>query len=302
MEESIPVIDVGKMNGEEEELKKLREACERWGCFRIINHTIPATLMAEMKSVVEALHDLPVEIKERNTHVLAGSGYVGPTEFSPFFESLGIYDMCSSQAMDNFCSQLQASPHQRQIMEAYGKAVHDLAMMMGKKICESLGIVVADFEEYWICELRLNKNDFTPESVGSTGVGIHTDSAFVTILKDDDNVGGLEVINPSGSFVPTPHFPGTFLVILGDIARVWSNGRFRNLTHRVLCKEGNKRFSFVTFLLPQRNSKVEPPSELVDHDHPRLYPPFLFDDYRKLRFSNNLFNAHALELLRFANS
>lgn len=114
MEESnIPVIDMEKIDCEEEECKKLREACERWGCFRIINHSIPATLMGEMKKVNEALLDLPMEIKKRNTEVIAGSGYMAPSAVNPFYEALSLYDLGSSQAMHNFCSQLHASSQQR---------------------------------------------------------------------------------------------------------------------------------------------------------------------------------------------
>ncbi|WVZ10615.1 hypothetical protein V8G54_015145 [Vigna mungo] len=59
MEESnIPVIDMEKIDCEEGECKKLREACLRWGCFRIINHSISKTLMAEMKKVNEAFEEM----------------------------------------------------------------------------------------------------------------------------------------------------------------------------------------------------------------------------------------------------
>nr|KYP55302.1 Gibberellin 3-beta-dioxygenase 1 [Cajanus cajan] len=284
---------------EQEECKKLREACERWGCFRIINHSIPATLMGEMKKVIGALLDLPMELKNRNTEAIAGSGYMAPSAVNPFYEALGLYDFASPQAMHNFCSQLDASPHQRQIMEAYGRAIHGLAVNLGQKMAESLGVVVADFED-WPCQFRINKYNFTPEAVGSTGVQIHTDSGFLTILQDDENVGGLEVFNTSGSFVPIPPSPGTLLVNLGDIARVWSNGRFCNLIHRVQCKEATKRLSIATFMLAPRNRNVEAPEELVDHHHPRLYQPFIYEDYRKLRISKKMATGEALELFRLA--
>jgi isopenicillin N synthase-like dioxygenase len=113
MEETIiPVIDFEKIS-EELECKKLREACEKWGCFRIINHTIPLNLMAEMKIVVEALLDLPMEIKKNNKDVIAGSGYMAPSVVNPFYEALGVYDLGSSQAVQQFCSQLNVTPHQR---------------------------------------------------------------------------------------------------------------------------------------------------------------------------------------------
>lgn len=82
--------------------------------------------------------------------------------------------------------------------------------------------------------------------------------------------------------------------------QVWSNGRFCNLTHRVQCKEATKRFSIATFMIAPRNRNVEAPAELVDHDHPRLYQPFIYEDYRKLRISNKMHKGEALELLRLA--
>ena len=100
MEETIiPVIDFEKIS---EELE-CREACKKWGCFRIINHTIPLNLMAEMKIVVEALLDLPMEIKKNNKDVIAGSGYMAPSVVNPFYEA--------SQAVQQFCSQLNVTPH-----------------------------------------------------------------------------------------------------------------------------------------------------------------------------------------------
>lgn len=72
--------------------------------------------MAEMKQVVRELLDLPLEVKRRNTDVIAGSGYVAPTQKNPLYEALGLYDMASSQAVADFCSHLDASPHQRYVV------------------------------------------------------------------------------------------------------------------------------------------------------------------------------------------
>ncbi|KAK7307409.1 hypothetical protein VNO77_40447 [Canavalia gladiata] len=300
MEKTIPVIDLEKIS-EKGECNKLREACEKWGCFRIINHTIPATLMAEMKEVVGALLDLPMEIKKRNTEVIAGSGYMAPSPINPLYEALSLYDLGSPQAMRNFCSQLDVSPHQRQIMEAYGEAIHGLAVYIGQKMGESVGVTVGGEFEDWACQFRINKYSFTPESVGSSGVQIHTDSGFLTILQDDENVGGLQVMDTSSSFVEVPPLPGTLLVNLGDIGNVWSNGRFYNVQHRVICKEATKRLSIATFMLGPKNRQIEAPAELVDHDHPRLYQPFFYDDYRKVRVSNKMPTGEALELFRLVN-
>ena len=112
---AIPVIDLSQFP-DSEEYKKLREASVEWGCFRLVNHKIPLTLMSEMKKVVRSLLDLPMEIKKRNTDVIAGSGYMAPSEINPLYEALGLYDLGSSQAIQNFCSQLEASSYQRSAM------------------------------------------------------------------------------------------------------------------------------------------------------------------------------------------
>ena len=115
----IPVIDMQKLEDnndgdqQQQQYKKLREASEEWGCFRIMNHKISLTLMSEMKKVVREALDLPMEIKMRNTDVIAGSGYMAPTQVNPLYEALGLYDLASSQSLRAFSSQLDLSPHQR---------------------------------------------------------------------------------------------------------------------------------------------------------------------------------------------
>lgn len=44
----------------------------------------------------------------------------------------------------------------------------------------------------------------------------HTDYGFLTILAQD-NVGGLEVRNRDGTWLPVPYVSGTFIVNIGDI-------------------------------------------------------------------------------------
>ncbi|CAL0316931.1 unnamed protein product [Lupinus luteus] len=110
--ESLPLVDLKKLY-EKEELNKLREACEKYGCFKIINHHVPITLMTDMKSVAKYLHELPIEIKKRNISIIPDSGYVNlPT--SPLYEGLGIYDMhITPEAVHDFCSQLEVPTHHR---------------------------------------------------------------------------------------------------------------------------------------------------------------------------------------------
>nr|XP_043634909.1 2-oxoglutarate-dependent dioxygenase DAO-like [Erigeron canadensis] len=300
---TIPVVDLQDLPPNE--LPKLIAACEEWGCFRLLNFQqfLPATLMSEMKTVARSLIDLPVDIKRRpNVDVISGSGYRDPSARNPLYEALGLYDMSCRADVETFCSQLDASIHQREIIVTYAEAVHKLFVAVVEKLAEGLSVKSEIFGfEKWPCQFRINKYHFTPESVGSHGVHTHTDSGFLTVLQDDECVGGLEVMAKSGEFIAVDPWPGTLFVNLGDVATVWSNGRFRTVKHRVQCKEARVRVSIASFLLGPRET-LEPLPELVDNDHPCVYVPTTFEEYRKLRMSTNLHAGEALELLYTSNS
>ena len=106
------------------------------------------------------------------------------------------------------------------MIEKYAQAVYEQIVDIGKRLAESLGLVDGDYLKGWPCQFRINKYNFTPESVGSSGVILHTDSGFLTIVQDDEDVGGLEVMDKSGAFVAVDPCPGTLLVNLGDVAKV----------------------------------------------------------------------------------
>ncbi|KAF5743186.1 hypothetical protein HS088_TW09G01251 [Tripterygium wilfordii] len=195
--------------------------------------------------------------------------------------------------MQNFCSQLDVSDHQRKVLESYALLVNDLAMEILEKLAKLMGVNGGLFEG-WPMMFRMNRYHFSLETVGSLGVQMHSDSVFLTILQDDENVGGLEVMNKSGEFVPVDPLPGTLVVNFGDIATAWSNGRLCNVKHRVKCNEATIRFSIASFLLGPRDGPVEAPPELVDDQHPRLYVPFTWEDYRKLRFTDKFKTSDSL--------
>ncbi|KAJ6793259.1 2-oxoglutarate-dependent dioxygenase DAO-like [Iris pallida] len=289
----VPVIDVLKLPAEN---GKLLSACEGLGCFRVVNHRIPTELQREMKDAVRSLFDLPDAIKELNTDVIAGSGYVGPTKVNPLYEASGLYNAADPADVDAFCSLLHASSRHREIIKTYASKLHELIADIASKLAESLGLGDYSFKD-WPCQFRINKYNFTEETVGSSGVQLHTDSGFLTVLQEDESVGGLELMDRSGAFVAVNPVPGSFLVNLGDVAKAWSNGRVHNVKHRVQCKQPTPRVSIALFLLSPKDGKVDPPHAFVDSSHPRLYQTFTYEDYRKLRFSSGSHAGEALDLL-----
>ncbi|KAF5743184.1 putative Gibberellin 3-beta-dioxygenase [Tripterygium wilfordii] len=277
---SIPVIDMQNFPGKYE--KVLREACEEWGCFRLVNHSIPISLMSEMKAVVRSLFDLPTEIKQRNTTPLKWSGYGTFKEH----EAMTMFDIVLPEAVQEFCSQLDVSDHQRKVIESYSKSVMALSVQIMEKLVTSLGLNTGNHSfDGWQMYIKMSKYNFNPETIASVGLPMHTDVSFVTII--DDDVAGLEVMKKeSGEYVAVDPLPGSNLVIIGDFGAAWSNGRFHNAWHRVRGKEATGRVSINSFLMGPRDGTVEAPAELVNDEHPRLYVPFTWENYRTLQYSS----------------
>lgn len=95
------------------------------------------------------------------------------------------------------------------------------------------------------------------------GVGAHKDSGFVTILLQDREAG-LQVAGKRG-WIDAPPLPGTFVVNIGEILEMASNGYLRANVHRVVSPPpGVDRLS-VAFFLGARLDATVPLLSLPPH-------------------------------------
>ncbi|CAN6239832.1 unnamed protein product [Urochloa humidicola] len=251
----VPVIDLRLAGASPEESSRLRAACERLGCFRVTGHGVPGALLADMKAAVRALFDLPDDAKRRNTDVIPGSGYVAPSATNPLYEAFGLLDAASPADVDAFCARLDAPPNVRESVKSYAEKMHGVIVDVAGKLASSLGLEGQSFED-WPCQFRINRYNYTQDTVGSSGVQTHTDSSFLTVLQEDECVGGLEVMDlATGEFVAVDPVAGSFLVNIGDVGTVWSNGRLHNVKHRVQCVAPVQRISIAMFLLGPKDGR-----------------------------------------------
>ncbi|CAC5411627.1 unnamed protein product [Mytilus coruscus] len=73
---------------------------------------------------------------------------------------------------------------------------------------------------------------------GQLRCGEHTDYGPLTLLFQDE-VGGLEVRNQDGQFVPATPIPGTILVNIGDTLQRWTADKLIATKHRILMPSAN---------------------------------------------------------------
>ncbi|MDH6123819.1 2-oxoglutarate and iron-dependent oxygenase domain-containing protein [Kitasatospora sp. GP82] len=96
-----------------------------------------------------------------------------------------------------------------------------------------------------------------PDGAGQ-GVGSHKDYGFITLLLQDQ-VGGLQVERPDGSYLEVPPMPGAFVVNLGELLEVATDGYLKATSHRVVSPPGaRERFSVPFFYNPRLDAHIKP--------------------------------------------
>ncbi len=98
---------------------------------------------------------------------------------------------------------------------------------------------------------------------GMTGCGAHTDYGSLTILGQD-GIGGLQVLAKTGEWVDVPPLPGTFIVNIGDLMEVLTNGIYTATQHRVINTHGLRRYSYPFFIDSDYDAKIAPIADLAD--------------------------------------
>jgi isopenicillin N synthase-like dioxygenase len=97
------------------------------------------------------------------------------------------------------------------------------------------------------------------------GVGAHHDSGLLTFIMQDE-IGGLQVLH-GDTFVEAPRVPGAYILNLGEMLQLATNGYLRATKHRVVSPPaGRERISVAYFFNPSMEARLEPvplPPELA---------------------------------------
>lgn len=196
------------------------------------------------------------------------------------------------------------------VVEEYTRVMKELAGRLLHAMLLSLGLKEEDID--WAGPIRdlrdlstvlhLNSYPPCPEPDRAIGLAAHTDSSFFTILYQG-GVNGLQVLgrasdDPSGpaQWVTVPPVPGAFVVNVGDLMHILSNGRFRSVRHRAVVNRTHHRVSAAFFCGPPAHVKVSPVTKLAGNGMGRgLYRAVTWAEYLSLK--GKLFN-RALESIK----
>ena len=285
---TLPTLDLRYAEGGATEraqfLRELRDAANGAGFFYVIGHGIKNEVVNNVLSLSQRFFALPAEqklaIEMVHSPHFRGYNRAGfeHTRGKPDWrEQLDVGAELPALPFDRSAPpwrRLQgpnqwpvALPELKPALLAYQKQVTELAVRVLRAFAAALGQPDDAFEPIYSPQphqlLKLIRYPGRAREESDQGVGAHKDSGFISVLLQDRE-GGLQVESEYG-WIDAPPVPGTFVVNIGEILEMASNGYLRANVHRVVSPpQGIDRYS-VAFFLGARLEATVPVLPLPAH-------------------------------------
>ncbi|WP_406512174.1 isopenicillin N synthase family oxygenase [Streptomyces sp. NBC_00161] len=154
----------------------------------------------------------------------------------------------------------QALPELRPVVLEWQSRLAAVAHRLLQELLTSIGAPSDFFDEAFADRPHLHTKLIRYPGSSPTGtdqgVGAHKDYGFLTLLLQD-SVGGLQVRQGDG-FLDVPPMPGAFVVNLGELLEIATEGYLVATDHRVVSPPGAvERYSVPFFYNPRLDAVVE---------------------------------------------
>ncbi|KAF3956511.1 hypothetical protein CMV_018366 [Castanea mollissima] len=188
----------------------------------------------------------------------------------------------------------------RDTLEAYSLDLKALAMKILDLMAKALKMETVDmmvlFEEGHQA-MRLNYYPPCPQPELAIGLNSHSDAVGLTILLQVNEMEGLQ-IRQNGMWIPVKPPHNAFVVNIGDILEIVTNGIYRSIEHRATVNSERERLSIATFYSPKLDGDMGPAPSLVKPERPALFKRIGVADYFKGFFSRELRGKSYVDAMR----
>ena len=292
----IPVVDLAPIIAGEDRpeiITAIGKACREIGFIYIKNHGVPRQLVANMHEQAAKFFSLELEQKMSTVLNPQMRGYLPLYYLNHIGEERqgtnhqeGFWigherPLDPHRPLDGPNLWPGQTPQLKEVMLSYFSAVEHLAGIMQHCFAAALGLDSHFFDPLFdqpLTRLKINHYppQYDPKQLNNIGVLPHSDSGGFTILWQDE-IGGLEIQSKNGDWVLAPPIEDTFIINLGNIMQIWTNGEFSSTPHRVINRAGTDRYSIPLFVNPNHDSLIKP---LVG-DPDTAFEPFSYGDYQR---------------------
>ncbi|GAB2289494.1 hypothetical protein Dimus_023804 [Dionaea muscipula] len=287
------VLDLQLLLSSQTELDKLRSALDYWGCFQLVNHGITSSLMDQVRAIAKQFFALPLEEKQKYSRPpddFEGYGndtFVSEDRILDWTDRL--YLLVHPEELRRFKFWPEYPPSFRQILEEFSMKSQEILQLMIKAMARSLGLkddtLACQYGEKGMIFSRINFYPRCPLPDRVLGIKPHTDGSAVTILLQDQDVDGLQVLRDDQWF-KVPIIPDALFINAGDQLEIMSNGMFKSPVHRVVTSSERERISLAMFCTPDPENEIGPAAELITDVQPpafktvKNYPSIYYHYYQ----------------------
>ncbi|KAL2252151.1 protein SRG1 [Sesamum indicum] len=303
----IPVIDMQKLLDKysvDSELEALNHACQEWGFFQLINHGVDSTVVEKMKLEVQEFFNLPIEEKNKFMQKEEDIEGYGQAFVVSEEQKLDWGDMFFVGTSPTYLRKPylipKLPPTFRDAIELYASELKVLAMKILKLMAKALNIKAEEMNTLFaegVQSMRMNYYPPCPQPELVTGLCPHSDAVGLTILLQANEMEGLQ-IKKDGAWIPVSPLPNAFVINIGDILEIWTNGAYRSIEHRATVNSTKERLSIATFLSPNMDGHLGPAASLVTPQTPAKFKTIAVAEYFKGLISRELVGKSYVDLMR----
>ncbi|XP_058773571.1 protein SRG1-like [Vicia villosa] len=303
----IPVIDMKKLLSLEfgsEELTKLHLACKDWGFFQLVNHDVSSSLVEKVKLEIQEFFNLPMLEKKnfwQTEQHMEGFGQAFVVSEEQKLDWADIFYMTTlpkHSRMPHLFPQLPLPI--RDTFELYSIEMKKLSMIiveyMGKALKMDEKEMNIIFED-GIQSMRINYYPPCPQPEKVIGLTPHSDASGLTILLQLNDVQGLQV-RKDGMWVPVKPIPNAFIVNIGDMLEIVTNGIYRSIEHRATVNSAKERLSIATFCTTRHNGEIGPAGSFITEETPARFKTIGLQEYLRNVFARKLDGKSYLDAMR----
>ncbi|KAK2394230.1 1-aminocyclopropane-1-carboxylate oxidase [Trifolium repens] len=257
--ENFPIVDMGKLNTEERKstMEKIKDACENWGFFELVNHGISIEMMDKVEKLTKDHYKKCMEQRFK--------------------------EMVSSKEIPDL------DDDYRKIMKEFAQKLENLAEELLDLLCENLGLEKGYLKKVFYGSkgpnfgTKVSNYPPCPKPDLIKGLRAHTDAGGIILLFQDDKVSGLQLLKDD-QWIDVPPMRHSIVINLGDQLEVITNGKYKSVMHRVIAQTDGARMSLASFYNPSDDAIISPAPTLLKENETtsEIYPKFVFDDYMKL--------------------
>ncbi|KAM1001332.1 hypothetical protein ACFX15_007542 [Malus domestica] len=305
----IPSIDMQKLLSQEStnseaELARLHFACKEWGFFQLVNHGVSSSVLEKMKTETQEFFNLPMEEKKKFSQQPGdiegyGQAFVVSEDQKLDWSDMFFLTTLPVQLRKPHLLPMLPSPF-RETLETYSSELKNLAMTILSQMEKALQMEakeVTNIFEGGLQAVRVNYYPPCPQPGKVLGLPPHSDGGALTILLQVNEMDGLQV-KKDGIWVPVKPLPDAFIVNIGDVLEIITNGTYRSIEHRATVNSEKERLSIATFYNPRVDGEIGPASSLITKQTPAAFKRLSVEEYFKGFFERKLHEKSFLDELR----